>query len=88
MAQKKEPEETKNPAEQVEPTEEGKRVRVKIPLDRKDKSPVFVCVNGEGCTIQRGKWVEVKPYIAEVIKTGLAQRENVEVMIETLADGE
>ena len=68
---KTEPEQTPKPE---------KRVKIKIPMDSKDKSPVFVSVNGDACTIKRGKWVEVKPHNA------IEQREQVEVKIEELAE--
>lgn len=74
-----------NPAEIPAPPKE-QRVRVKVPKDSKDKSPVFVAVNGEGYTIQRGKWVEVPPHIAEAIKNAIEQRELVEVKIEELSE--
>ncbi len=74
---KTEPEQTPKPE---------KRVKIKIPMDSKDKSPVFVSVNGDACTIKRGKWVEVKPHIAEAVKNAIEQREQVEVKIEELAE--
>lgn len=78
-------EEENVPAE-IPVTPKEKRVRVKVPKDSKDKSPVFVAVNGEGYTIQRGKWVEVPPHIAEAVKNAIEQRELVEVKIEELSE--
>lgn len=50
--------ETKNTA----PTK--KMVKLTVPINFKDNSPMFVAVNGESYLIQRGEEVEVPDYIA------------------------
>jgi hypothetical protein len=43
------------------------KVRVRIPEDPKDKSPVFVGYNGHGMGINRGVFVEVPQVIADIL---------------------
>ena len=49
------------------PTPE-KTVKVRIPPDRKDNSPVFVSVNDRTWLIRRGETVEVPECVAEVLE--------------------
>ena len=44
------------------------KVVVNIPMLRKDEGDVYVCVNGKGILIQRGKDVEIDAEYAEVLK--------------------
>lgn len=41
-----------------------KMVKLIVPINYKDNSPMFVAVNGESYLIQRGEEVEVPDYIA------------------------
>ena len=41
-----------------------KMVKLTVPINYKDNSPMFVAVNGESYLIQRGEEVEVPDYIA------------------------
>lgn len=49
-------------------TKEVKKVKIKIPLTRKERDDVWVAVNGEKYLIKRGEEVEVPEYIAEVLR--------------------
>ncbi len=58
---RKEPVRTPDPA--------GERtVRIRIPTDRKDNSPVFVSVNDRTWLIRRGESVDVPECVAEVLR--------------------
>ncbi len=45
-----------------------KKVKIKLPLTRKETDDVYVCVNGESFLIKRGETVEVPDYVAEVLQ--------------------
>jgi hypothetical protein len=45
-----------------------KKVKIKIPLTRKEQEDVYVAVNGESYLIKRGVEVEVPYYIKEVLE--------------------
>lgn len=45
-----------------------KKVKIKIPLTRKETEPVFVGMNGRTFLIQRGVEVEVPEGVAEILK--------------------
>ena len=62
---------TKKPAER--PTE--KMVKIRLPRERDDKSPVTVWVNERSWVIQRGEEVKVPECVAEVLR-------NKELMLE------
>ena len=47
---------------------EANKVKVNIPKLRKEDKDVYVCVNGKGILIQRGKDVLIDPEYAEVLK--------------------
>ena len=49
-------------------TNEVKKVKIKIPLTRKEKDDVWVSVNGQKFLIKRGEEVEVPEYVAEVLQ--------------------
>ncbi len=48
--------------------DEKKKVLVNIPMLRKEEGDVYVCVNGKGILIQRGKDVLIDEEYAEVLK--------------------
>lgn len=50
----------------TKPTE--KKVKIKIPLTRKEQKDVFVGVNGRNFQIKRGVTVEVPECVAEVLQ--------------------
>lgn len=45
-----------------------KKVKIKIPLTREEKEPVYVCLNGKSYLIKRGKEVEVPAGVAEILQ--------------------
>ena len=45
-----------------------KKVKVRLPLTRKEKSDVYVAVNGKSYLIKRGEDVEVPEFVAEVLR--------------------
>ena len=45
-----------------------KKVKVRLPLTRKEKGDVYVAVNGKSYLIKRGEDVEVPEYVAEVLR--------------------
>ena len=45
------------------------KVKIRLPLDRKNKEDVFVAVNGKTFQIKRGVEVSVPKCIAEVLET-------------------
>lgn len=74
QAQPETPEKKEKPSEKVEkPTE--KMVKIRLPRERDDKSPVTVWVNERSWVIQRGEEVKVPECVAEVLR-------NKELMLE------
>ena len=45
-----------------------KKVKVRLPLTRKEKNDVYVAVNGKSYLIKRGEDVEVPEFVAEVLR--------------------
>ena len=48
-------------------TTTAKKVKIKLPLTRKEKDDVYVAVNGKTYLIKRGEEVEVPAAVAEVL---------------------
>ena len=71
------PEVQTQPKKKKEPTEKPteKMVKIRLPRERDDKSPVTVWVNERSWVIQRGEEVEVPECVAEVLR-------NKELMLE------
>ena len=45
-----------------------KKVKLKLPLTKKEKDDVYVSVNGKSFLIKRGEVVEVPAYVTEVLQ--------------------
>ncbi len=71
------PEVQTQPEKKKEPTEKPteKMVKIRLPRERDDKSPVTVWVNERSWVIQRGEEVKVPECVAEVLR-------NKELMLE------
>lgn len=65
-----------------------KKVKVNLPKLRGEKDQtVWVCVNGKGILIQRGKDVEIDPEYAEVLKHSQQADEIADEFLAGLEDG-
>ena len=64
------PEVQTQPEKKKEPTEKPteKMVKIRLPRERDDKSPVTVWVNERSWVIQRGEEVKVPECVAEVLR--------------------